>query len=102
MFQYRLLVSFVRWLFQVLHLVIPEYPVSFTYLLNSWDIEIVAKIGEGSFSEVFRVRKVEPPLDEDAQNEYVIKVVPVGNLGQPKFDDLLPEMHMCLAGRSVQ
>ncbi|XP_022693253.1 uncharacterized protein LOC111262899 isoform X2 [Varroa jacobsoni] len=87
---------------KVLPLVIPEYPVNFTYLLNSWDIEVVAKIGEGSFSEVFQVRKIEPSGDENTQTEYVIKVVPVGNHGQPKFDDLLPEMHMSLAGRDLQ
>ncbi|OQR78115.1 serine/threonine-protein kinase haspin-like [Tropilaelaps mercedesae] len=82
---------------KVLPLVVPEYPVSFTYLLNSWDLEVAAKIGEGSFSEVFCVTKVEPL----AGHAYVIKVVPVGEHGQPRFEDLLPEMCMSLAGRNL-
>lgn len=81
---------------------IPEYPVSFDYIFDQWDVEVVSKIGEGSFSEVFRVRPVDfSEKDVGAHEEYVFKVVPVGNHGQPKFEDLLPEMHMTLAGRYV-
>ena len=58
-------------------------------------MSIVSKLGEGSFSEVYRVRK-----EFDREDEFdVFKVIPVGQPGQPTFDDMLPEMSMCLAGR---
>ena len=73
----------------------PEYPVDFEYIFKTWNMEIVSKLGEGSFSEVYRVRKRGQPEDDFD----VFKVIPVGQPGQPTFDDLLPEMSMCLVGR---
>lgn len=58
-------------------------------------MKIVSKLGEGSFSEVYRVRSKKTSGDDFD----VLKVIPVGQPGQPSFDEMLPEMSMCLAGQ---
>ncbi|XP_003744307.1 serine/threonine-protein kinase haspin homolog [Galendromus occidentalis] len=94
--QLRVVAERMSWL-KLAPLIMPEYPVDFEYIFKNWGMEIVSKLGEGSFSEVYRVR-----TRFNGENDFdVFKLIPVGQPGQPAFDHMLPEMSMCLAGRCL-